>query len=328
MKDTIEQTEAPADAEIGPKAAGEKFRDPFVTAKGEARAEVALTKPETLWFNTGTLCNIECPNCYILSSPKNDALVYLKTAEVEDYLAQLEDRNWGVREIAFTGGEPFMNPDMIDMARVSLEAGYDVLILTNAMRPMMRKAVRAGLLDLHTRFGDRLTLRISLDHWSAEFHDQERGPGGFEKTLVGMRWLRDAGLKMTVAGRTMWDEADADARTGYAALYDREGFRIDAYAPADTVLFPEMDETAEVPEITSACWDILGKSPDDIMCASSRMVVKRKGADAPSVVACTLLPYEPEFELGATLEEAERPVRLNHPHCAKFCVLGGASCSA
>ena len=328
MKDSIEQASAPNDTKTSVEPDRKKFSDPLVTAKGETRAEVALTKPETLWFNTGTLCNIECPNCYILSSPKNDALVYLKAAEVEDYLAQLEERNWGVREIAFTGGEPFMNPDMIDMAQVSLEAGYDVLILTNAMRPMMRKSMRDGLLDLHARFGDRLTLRISLDHWSAEYHDQERGTGGFEKTLVGMRWLRDAGLTMTVAGRTMWDEAEAEARAGYASLYEREGLHIDAYAPADTVLFPEMDETVEVPEITSACWDILGKSPNDIMCASSRMVVKRKGSDTPSVVACTLLPYEPEFDLGATLEEAERPVRLNHPHCAKFCVLGGASCSA
>jgi len=64
------------------------------------------------------------------------------------------------------------------------------------------------------------------------------------------------------------------------------------------------------------------------MCASSRMIVRRKDADAPSVIACTLLPYEAEFELGQTLEEASRPVSLNHPHCAKFCVLGGGSCSA
>ena len=316
MKDTIEQA---------PKA---KFSNPLVTAKGEERAEVALSHPETLWFNTGTLCNIECPNCYILSSPKNDALVYLGTGDVKDYLEQLAKRNWAVREIAFTGGEPFMNPDMIEMAQVSLEAGYEVLILTNAMRPMMRKSVRVGLLALHEAHGDRLTLRISLDHWSAEFHDKERGVGGFEKTLEGMRWLRDAGLKMAVAGRTMWGESEADAREGYAALFAREGFEIDAHAPGETVLFPEMDETVEVPEITTACWDILGKSPEDVMCASSRMVVKRKGADAPSVVACTLLPYTPEFDLGTSLEAAERPVRLNHPHCAKFCVLGGASCSA
>ncbi|MEL7176760.1 MAG: radical SAM protein, partial [Pseudomonadota bacterium] len=112
-----------------------KFEDPFTTAKGETRASVELRNPETLWFNTGTLCNIECLNCYIESSPTNDRLVYITTAEVEDYLDQLEDRDWNVREIAFTGGEPFMNPDMIDITRASLARGYEVLILTNAMRP-------------------------------------------------------------------------------------------------------------------------------------------------------------------------------------------------
>ena len=316
MKDTI-STLDPA-----------KFRDPHVTAKGEARASVALTNPETLWFNTGTLCNIECVSCYIESSPKNDRLVYLTAAEVTDYLDQLDARGWGVREIGFTGGEPFMNPEMIGMAEAALDRGYEVLILTNAMRPMMRKTMREGLQRLVQAHGDRLTLRISLDHWSAAHHDDERGAGAFEKTLTGMRWLRDTGIAMTVAGRTMWGEDDAAARAGYAALYDREGFDIDAAHPGQTVLFPEMDENVDVPEITTACWGILDKSPADVMCSSSRMVVKRKGAASPSVLACTLLPYDPEFELGTTLEEAEGAVQLNHPHCAKFCVLGGASCSA
>jgi hypothetical protein len=45
------------------------------------------------------------------------------------------------------------------------------------------------------------------------------------------------------------------------------------------------------------------------------------------VLACTLLAYDTRFELGATLAEAAGAVALNHPHCAKFCVLGGASCS-
>jgi hypothetical protein len=143
-----------------------------------------------------------------------------------------------------------------------------------------------------------------------------------------MCWLRDAGIRMAVAGRTMWGETEAQARAGYAALFAAHGFAIDAMNPGETVLFPEMDAAAEVPEITTACWGILGKSPSDVMCASSRMVVKRKGAARPAVLACTLLPYSPEFELGETLEQAEGAVFLNHPHCAKFCVLGGASCSA
>ncbi len=307
---------------------GKKFVHPLVTADGNERAEVALSHPETLWFNTGTLCNIECESCYIESSPRNDRLVYLTANEVRSYLGQLEDRKWPVREIGFTGGEPFMNPEMIEMTEAALESGFEVLVLTNAMRPMMRKRVKAGLQDLQRRFGDKLTLRISLDHYSHEYHDIERGNGSFESSLAGMRWLKAQGIRMAVAGRTMWGEEEKRSRQGFRELFAREGFDIDASSPAETVLFPEMDETVEVPEITTACWGILGKSPDDVMCASSRMVVKRKGSETPSVVACTLLPYDPQFDLGETLEEAERPVRLNHPHCAKFCVLGGASCSA
>jgi len=160
-----------------------KFTDPLRTAAGEERASVALDGLETLWCNTGTLCNIACENCYIESSPRNDRLVYITRDEIDP---------------------------------------------------------------------------------------------------------RD---------------------------------------PARLVLFPEMDAQADVPEISSRCWHVLGKSPQDVMCASSRMVVKRKGAARPCVVACTLLPYDAGFELGRTLAEASGPVRLNHPHCARFCVLGQASCS-
>ena len=305
-----------------------KFNDPARTAKGEQRATVALSNPQTLWFNTGTLCNIECVNCYIASSPTNDALVYITRDEVVDYLDQLEVRNWGVKEIAFTGGEPFMNPQMIDITEQSLMRGYDVLILTNAMRPMMRKSMQTGLLRLNEAYPGKLTLRISVDHYRPDLHDAERGSGAFEKTLTGMNWLRDNGFTMAVAGRSVFADTDEDSRAGYAAFFAEHDFKIDAQDPGMTVLFPEMDERIEVPEITTACWKILDKSPDAIMCSSSRMVIKRKGAEKPAVLACTLLPYSPEFELGETLEEAERDVALNHPHCAKFCVLGGASCSA
>ena len=304
-----------------------KFQDPLVTAKGERRASVALSDPRTLWFNTGTLCNIACANCYIESSPTNDALAYLEADDVSDYLAQIRDRGWPVREIGFTGGEPFMNPQMIEMARRALEAGHDVLILTNAMRPMMRERVRRALIGLLAAFPGRLTLRVSLDHWAAAVHDAERGAGSYALTLAGMDWLASIGAPMAVAGRIEMAESEAAARAGYARLFAERGYPIDAADPAACVLFPEMDSAAEVPEITTECWSLLGIPPTTPMCASSRMVVRRKGAEAPAVIACTLLPYDSQFELGATLAEAEGAVQLNHPHCAKFCVLGGASCS-
>lgn len=311
-----------------PLANAGKFVDPHITADGQERAKVALSGLQTLWFNTGTLCNITCVNCYIESSPTNDALIYLTPEDVAPYLDEATTSHPELVEIGFTGGEPFMNPHMAQLARMALEAGYRVLILTNAMLPMQRKSVKEELRALQDRFGDRLVLRISIDHWSESKHDEVRGKGGFAKTLQGMRWLRDQGIAMDVAGRSLWDETDSEARAGYQALFQAEGFEIDAFDPSHTVLFPEMDETVEVPEITTGCWSILNKSPQDVMCSNSRMVVRRKGEAHATVLACTLLPYAPAFDMGPTLKDAARDVSLNHPHCAKFCVLGGASCSA
>lgn len=302
-----------------------KFRDPLVTAKGEARASVALHRLDTLWFNTGTLCNIACLNCYIESSPRNDALVYLSAAEALAYLDEVATLSLPTREIGFTGGEPFMNREIIPMIEAALARGFEVLVLTNAMRPMRR--FEPQLLDLRARWGGRLTLRVSLDHHTEAVHDAERGEGGFAATLDGLSWLAANGFRLAVAGRHLPDESDAEARAAYAALFARLGVPVDAFDPGRLVLFPEMDARVDVPEITTACWGILDKAPEQVMCAASRMVVKRRGAERPAVLSCTLLPYDPQFELGATLAEALRPVMLNHPHCAKFCVLGGASCS-
>jgi uncharacterized Fe-S cluster-containing radical SAM superfamily protein len=301
-----------------------KFRDPIRTAKGEIRASVALDRWETLWFNTGTLCNLACKTCYIESSPTNDALVYLTTAEVEAYLDEIAAGGLSIREIAFTGGEPFMNRDMIPILEQCLLRGFDVLVLTNAMRPMRR--FEAQLLALPNR--DRLTLRVSLDHYTQAMHEAERGLDSWVKAMDGLKWLAAHQFRIAVAGRHLDSEEDAAARAGYAALFAAQDLPMDALNPAQLVLFPEMDATADVPEITTACWGILNIDPATMMCANSRMVVKRKGEATPRVAACTLLPYDPQFDMGATLAEASQSVRLNHPHCARFCVLGGASCSA
>ena len=305
--------------------APEKFKDKDLTANGERRAEIACAALKTLWLNTGTLCNIECADCYIESGPRNDRLVYLSAREVEPFLD--EALALGAEEIGLTGGEPFMNPDAPALIEAALARGFSVLILTNAMRPMMRPHMKAALVKLRARHGATLRLRISLDHYTERLHDGERGAGGFQETMNGLSWLAAEGFSISVAGRLMWEESESEARAGYARLFAERGIAIDASDPAALALFPEMNANADTPEITTACWSILGKSPEDVMCASSRMVVKRKGAATPAVVACTLLPYDAEFELGASLGEAMVPVKLNHPFCSQFCVLGGASCS-
>jgi uncharacterized Fe-S cluster-containing radical SAM superfamily protein len=302
-----------------------KFADPDTTAAGEPRASVPFIKLATLWFNTGTLCNLACANCYIESSPTNDALMYLTAAEILRFLDEVDGRALATREVAFTGGEPFMNPQILAMLDLALERGHDVLVLTNAMKPMQRHA--AGLLALRETYHDKLTLRVSLDHYSQAVHEAERGPLSWTPALAGLKWLSANGFSIAVAGRHLAHDPESSARSGYAALFASHGIAIDAHDPARLVLFPEMDASADVAEITTACWGILGQSPAAVMCATSRMVVHRRSEAEPRVAACTLIPYDPQFDMGATLAQASRSVALNHPHCARFCVLGNASCA-
>jgi uncharacterized radical SAM superfamily Fe-S cluster-containing enzyme len=321
---SVEETLWPlGPAQLG--VASGKFSDPHVTATGDRRAVVALKQLETLWINTGTLCNLACASCYIESTPRNDRLEYITAAEVRTYLDEIATDQLPVHTIGITGGEPFMNPAIIEIMTDVLSRGHDLIMLTNAMRPMQR--FKKELVGLQAKYGVQLTMRVSLDHYSQGLHEMERGPRAWEPAIAGLRWLASEGFTIHIAGRQLSGEAEPIVRAGYGRMLAGLGLTID---PSDTValvLFPEMDEKADVPEITESCWGILGKSPDDIMCSSSRMVVKRKGADAPAVLACTLLAYDQQFELGQTLREASKPVPLNHPHCAKFCVLGGAACS-
>lgn len=306
----------------------QKFSDPYVTAKGERRAWIDLNGLETLWFNSGTLCNIECANCYIESSPKNDALEYITYDEVVAYLDEIAAKNIATKEIGITGGEPFMNPDMLRIIEEILQRGFKLLLLTNAMQPMQRLKVWPDFLEIGQKYGDQMTVRISVDHFKQQMHEEERGLRTWEPAMKGIRMLAEHDFTIDVAGRTRWGEDEVELRAGYARLFKELGVKLDAQDPKALMLFPEMDEKAEVSEITNDCWGILGVNPDDMMCASSRMVVKRKGDAKPSVMACTLLAYDQQFNMGETLEEASKSVQLNHPHCSKFCVLGGGACSA
>jgi len=218
-----------------------------------------------------------------------------------------------------------VNPSLPAMLDEALSRGYRVLVLTNAMKPMHKK--KTVLLSLRERYGDRLTIRVSIDHYGREVHERERGRRSWPPTIDGFKWLAENGFSLNVASRYLSGEPEVELRRGFARLFAELGVALDADDPVALMIFPEMDAKVDVPEITEACWGILGKSPSDVMCATARMVVKHKGAAQPTVVACTLLPYDPQFDLGRTLTGAGNTVHLNHPHCAKFCVLGGATCA-
>ena len=299
-----------------------KFKDPITTADGSTRAFIEAKKIKTLWFNTGTLCNIECKNCYIESSPKNDRLVYITFEEVKLFIDEAIDKNLGTKEIGFTGGEPFMNKDVLKMIEYSLSKNFKVLVLSNAMKPMLNR--KEDLLKINHQ---DLTIRVSIDHYQKEKHEEIRGKNTFNIMMEGLKWLNQNNFNYALATRLLWGEQEDQLRDNFNLFIDKYNLKLDAKSKEQLVTFTEMDEKVDTPEITTACWNLLGKNPNDMMCSSSRMVVKKKTSPKPSVIACTLLPYEDEFDLGQNLTDSLKKIYLNHKHCSKFCVLGGSSCS-
>lgn len=308
--------------------APEKFKNKLLTAKNEKRAFVPMVSMETLWFNTGTLCNLKCANCYIESSPTNDRLVYLEKSDVAPFLDEIvqnKNKKINVSRIGFTGGEPFINPHMFEILEETFKNNLSALVLTNAYKVILRSEKK--FLALKEKYNDLLSLRVSLDHYTASVHENERGDQTFAPTMKAIKWLYDQGFNLSIAGRSLTGESDKEARAGYQKLLTDSGVLLELTS-SNLVIFPEMDAMEDVPEITIDCWGILKKTPAMQMCSSERMIVKKKGSEKAQVQACTLLAYDEEFNMGSTLEESFQPVYLNHPFCAKFCVLGGASCSS
>jgi len=299
-----------------------KFADIFKTRDGKDRAFVEPGKLKTLWFNTGTLCNLTCKNCYIESSPKNDRLQYFSFEEFKSFVNETIQNEMGTTEIGFTGGEPFMNKDIFKMIKYSLDNGFKTLVLTNAMKPMMNN--KNDLLRLNHL---NLTIRVSIDHYTKEKHEEIRGPKSWDPMIEGLKFLSENNFNYCLATRLMWNEDEATTRNNFKKFVDENKLKLNTESKIQLVTFAEMDEKQDTPEITTECWGILNKDPSEIMCSSSRMIVKKKGNEKASVIACTLLPYDDAFDMGNSLQEANKKVYLNHPHCSKFCVLGGSSCS-
>ncbi len=300
----------------------QKFENKLLTSDNKARAFIQAKKIQTLWFNTGTLCNLTCKNCYIESSPKNDRLAYISFEEFKTFVNESIQNEMGTKEIGFTGGEPFMNKDVFKMIKYALDNDFKTLVLTNAMKPMMNNKNQLFKLN-HLN----LTIRVSIDHFTKHKHEQIRGPNSWEPMIEGLKWLSENKFNFCLATRLMWDEDEVTTRKNFKNFVKQYNLDLNTENKSQLVTFAEMDEKKDTPEITTECWDILNKNPDEVMCSNSRMIVKKKGDEKPSVIACTLLPYISEFNLGNSLKESMKKIYLNHPHCSKFCVLGGSSCS-
>ena len=249
----------------------QKFENKLLTSDNKARAFIQAKKIQTLWFNTGTLCNLTCKNCYIESSPKNDRLAYLSFEEFKTFVNESIQNEMGTKEIGFTGGEPFMNKDVFKMIKYALDNDFKTLVLTNAMKPMMNNKNQLFKLN-HLN----LTIRVSIDHFTKHKHEQIRGPNSWEPMIEGLKWLSENKFNFCLATRLMWDEDEVTTRKNFKNFVKQYNLDLNTENKSQLVTFAEMDEKKDTPEITTECWDILNKNPDEVMCSNSRMIVKKK----------------------------------------------------
>src|SRR5215471_8281675 len=161
---------------------------PAASTHEEPRVE--LRSLDTLWFQVaGTLCNLACTHCFISCSPTNHTHAMMRLDEVRRYLDEAVEL--GVKEYYFTGGEPFLNPDMEAILAATLRVG-PATVLTNGL--LLDPVRCARLAALAGAAAYSLDLRVSLDGYDAASNDALRGAGTFERVLAGLRNLAAAGL--------------------------------------------------------------------------------------------------------------------------------------
>ena len=280
---------------------------------------VPLIALDTLWLQVaGTLCNIECTHCFISCSPRNHSHEMMTLAEVEERLA--EARGLGVREYYFTGGEPFMNRDLLAILEATLRQG-PATVLTNGM--LLRPETCRRLRDLADTSEYSLDIRVSLDGFDRESHDAIRGAGVWDRVMTGLRNLADAGIDPVITVTTAAEGVETgEGRRRFLDIIRGFGFR----KPRLKVL-PLFRIGAEEKRTRAyEEWErIPGETLDDtsaatLQCSSCRMVTSR------GVFVCPILIEEPEARMGDSIAETLRPFPLKFGAC-HTCWAQGATCA-
>ena len=310
------------DVKVAPIPSEQRTRSEMwhVTPNGKPRGFIQSHALEELWFHTGTACNLACSFCLEGSKPGDNRLQLMRFDDAKPFID--EALTLGVQQFSFTGGEPFINKDIVRILDYALQY-RPCMVLTNATEPLIKrlpqlKALREQPHSLH--------FRVSLDHFSADQHDSGRGEGMFSMALDGLCGLHDMGFTLSVANQTISDlPADKVAKC-FAEVFRGAGLPEDL----PRIEFPEfyppgIEVTA--PQITQSCMvDYQTESTRrKFMCAFSRMVVKSEGQC--KVYACTLVDDDVDYALGTTLAESlQVPVSMKHHRCYS-CFQFGASCS-
>jgi molybdenum cofactor biosynthesis enzyme MoaA len=280
---------------------------------------VPLAHLDDLWFQVGgTLCNLECRHCFISCSPHNRAFGFLELETVRRLLN--ESVRLGVKEYYFTGGEPFLNPDMVPILELTLNYG-PATVLTNGTVFKEQWLERLRLAEDASTYS--LEFRVSIDGFTAAANDPIRGSGAFDRAMHGVRQLLAHGfLPIITVTRTRDDVDDTALLEGFLEVLRANGYerprlkilptlRIGAEADRQRGY---QDEERVSPEMMD------GFDPGQLICNHSRIVTDR------GVYVCPILIEAPDARLGATLEEALTAFPLRH-HACYTCYQYGAICA-
>ena len=294
---------------------------------------------EDLWIMQGSVCDLHCKHCYTASSTFNHRLEQILFSELKPHLEDAAEA--GVQKIYFTGGEVFVNGDVLrglaernEEFLKSLAFALEIApveILTNGRRYIRNHfdALRA----LREKHGDRLRLRITLESPEAEGHDAIRGHGTFAQTLETIGQFGAEGFVPVITAErpllTMLE--DAEIRESYQALFP--AIKVEVNLIENIIEMGHQLQTlarqgvAPAPEvfITTECFRILDKPPESLMCHFSRCIEKIDGEIR--YYPCPIIYDDASFELGRTLQESFRRVYLAHKSCYGYCMKGrGGSC--
>jgi sulfatase maturation enzyme AslB (radical SAM superfamily) len=273
-----------------------------------------------IWFHTGTACNLACPFCLEGSKPGDGRLERITLTDVQPLLD--EAVSLGVEQFSFTGGEPFIVKDFLNILRYA-SARNPCLVLTNGTDPVLRRLHQIEPLTLQPH---PIAFRISIDYPDEERHDAGRGAGSFAKAWQGIGELHRMGFRVSLARQAEHDEDAAAVNARYRDLLAQHGL------PQDTMIvaFPDFltpGARRDVPFITETCMTTYHteESREAFMCAFSKMIVKKAGR--MRVYACTLVDDDASYDLGGTLTETlGKRIMLRHHRCYT-CFAFGASCS-
>jgi len=290
------------------------------TPSGDPRGYIQPSELKELWFHTGTVCNLSCSFCLEGSKPGDNRIQPITFEEAKRYID--EALSLGVEKFSFTGGEPFVIPDMVQILDYALDH-RPCLVLTNATEPLRNRLKE--ILAFKEK-PNPLNFRVSIDSHIADEHDEFRGKGNFKLSLNVLSYLNKAGFGVSVARISKPEEDTEVVNAAYAEIFDEAGL------PKDThlVVFPDFhnpNASPDVPHITENCMTTYTteETRNAMMCGFSKMIVKKNGR--AGVYACTLVDDDDDYDLGDSLKESlDFRIMLKHHRCFS-CFANGASCS-